>query len=152
MLATTWYQWFLFAHILAATAWVGGGLALIALSVAAKKSSPEQELSLVRLGTSIGGPFFGFAGLALIGFGIALVENGHWGYDTFFVEFGFGAWAFSALVGIFYYESERKRMDAAEARGDGAEVRRLLDRFHWVGRLDGLVLIVAIFVMAAKPF
>jgi uncharacterized membrane protein len=104
MIAITWYQWFLFAHILAAAAWVGGGLVLAALAIAAKRQSdPAQELTLVRLGGKIGGPFFGAAGLLLIAFGIALVENGHWGYDTFFVQFGFAAWAFSTLTGAGYY-------------------------------------------------
>jgi uncharacterized membrane protein len=153
MLAITWYQWFLFAHVLAAAAWAGGGLVLVALSIAARRQSdPTQELALVRLGGKIGGPFFGFAGLALIGFGIALVQNGHWHYDRFFVEFGFGAWAFSTVTGIVYYGLEQKGLDAAAERGDTAEVRRMLERYYWVGRLDTLVLVAAIFVMATKPF
>ncbi|HKP19240.1 MAG TPA: hypothetical protein VJT84_12225 [Gaiellaceae bacterium] len=153
-LAITWYQWFLFAHILAAAAWAGGALALGALAIAARRAAgTPQELELVRLAGKIGGPFFGVAGLALIGFGIALVENGNWGYDKFFVQFGFGAWAFSTLVGIFYYGREQKGIEATLARGaDDPEVRRRLNRYYLVGRLDALVLVVAVFVMATKPW
>jgi hypothetical protein len=153
-LAVTWYQWFLFAHILAAAAWVGGGLCLVALAIAARKQSdPAQELALVRLGGKVGGPLFGFAGLALIGFGIALVQNGHWHYDKFFVDFGFGAWAFSTLVGIFYYGPAQKKIDAAAERGfDDPELRMRLDRYYLVGRLDTLILAAAVFVMTAKPW
>jgi hypothetical protein len=153
ILAITGYQWFLFLHILAAAAWVGGGLLLGALSIAARnRSDPAQELALVRLGGKIGGPFFGAFGFVLLGFGIALVERGNWSYDRFFVQFGFGAWAFSALTGIFYYGWEQKGLDAAAARGDSSEVRRRLERYYWVGRLDGLVLVAAVFVMTAKPW
>lgn len=149
--AITWYQWFLFLHILAAAAWVGGALALVALSVAARaQRDPAQELALVRLGGKIGGPLFGFAGLALIGFGIGLVENGNWGYDHFFVQFGFGAWAFSTLTGIFYYQTEQRGLDAATERGDDADVRRRLNRYYRVGRLDTAVLAAGVFVMTTK--
>ncbi len=152
-LAITWYQWFLFAHILAAAAWVGGGLLLLALAIAARAQSDRaQELALVRLGGTIGGPFFGTAGLVLLAFGFGLVENGHWGYDRFFVQFGFGAWAFSTLTGIFYYGTEQKGIDAAAERGDDVEVARRLGRYYLVGRIDSLVLIAAIFVMSTKPW
>ena len=80
MLGIAAYQWYLFAHILAAAFWVGGGACLAALAIAARRqSNRDNELVLVRLGTAIGGPFFGASGLVLLGFGIALVENGNWG-------------------------------------------------------------------------
>ena len=37
-------------------------------------------------------------------------------------------------------------------RGDAAELRRRLERYYWAGRLDGLVLVAALFVMTTKPF
>jgi uncharacterized membrane protein len=151
--AITWYQWFLFAHILAASAMVGGALALFALSIAARaQRDPAQEIAFLRLAGKIGGPLFGSAGFALIGFGIALVENGDWGYDHFFITFGFGIWALSTLLGIVFYGSQQKRIDAALERGEDAAVRRQLDRYYWVGRLDLLGLVSAVFVMATKPF
>jgi hypothetical protein len=55
-------------------------------------------------------------------------------------------------VGIFYYGPEQQRIDAALGRGDEAAVSRLLDRFHRVGQIDSLVLVVAVFVMTAKPW
>jgi uncharacterized membrane protein len=152
VLAATWYQWFLFFHLLAVAMWVGGGLLLTVLVFVARRGGREQELTLVKLGTSIGGPFFGLAGLALLGFGIALVQNGHWHWNTFFVIWGLAAWAFSAVVGIFYYGPEQQRIEAALARGDETAVRRFLDRFHLVGKADSLVLVVTIFVMTAKPW
>jgi uncharacterized membrane protein len=153
MLAITSYQWFLFAHILAAATWVGGGLVLVALSLAARRQTDQAgEIALVRLAGSIGGPFFGSAALVLIGFGIALVEKGHWGYDKAFITWGFVVWGFSTVTGIFYYGRAQKGIEAAAGRGDDAEVRRRLDRYYLVSRLDALVLVSAVFAMAAKPF
>lgn len=153
MLAIAAYQWYLFFHILAAAAWVGGGLALAALAIAARKQDdPAQELALVRLGGKIGGPFFGVSGLVLLGFGFALVAEGDWDWGEAFVIWGFAAWAFSLLTGIFYYGMEQRGLDAAAERGDDAEVRRRLNRYYMVGRIDSLVLVSAVFAMSAKPF
>src|SRR6185312_5967331 len=101
ILAITAYQWYLFFHILAAALWVGGGAGLAALAIAARKQSdPAQELVLIRLSGKIGGPFFGTSGLVLLAFGIALVQKGHWGWDTAFVIWGLAAFAFSLVTGI----------------------------------------------------
>jgi uncharacterized membrane protein len=153
MLAITWYQWFLFFHILGAIVMVGGALTLFALAIAARKTSdPAHELALIRLAGKIGGPFFGISGFALLGFGIGLVENGNWGYDHVFIEWGFAVWAFSTLLGIVFYSRQEKRLDAAEAKGGAAALRRQLDRYYWVGRVDALSLVSAVFVMATKPW
>ena len=44
------------------------------------------------------------------------------------------------------------KLRQAATRGDGSEVRRRLERYYWVGRLDGLVLVAAFFVMTTKPW
>jgi uncharacterized membrane protein len=153
MLAVTSYHWFLFAHVLAAAAWLGGGLLLVALSLAARRQSDQAgEIALVRLAGTIGGPFFGTAGLVLIGFGIALVEKGNWSYDKAFITWGFVVWGVSTVTGIFFYGREQKAIEAAAGRGDDAEVRRRLNRYYLVGRLDALVLASAVFAMTAKPW
>ena len=57
------------------------------------------------------------------------------------------------LVGMLYYSRELKGLAAANERGpDDPEVRMRLTRFYRVGALDSLVLIVAVFVMSAKPW
>ena len=63
-----------------------------------------------------------------------------------------GIWAFSTLLGIAFYGRQQKRIDAALERGDDAAVRRHLDRYYWVSRLDVFGLVSAVFVMATKPF
>jgi uncharacterized membrane protein len=152
-LAITSYQWFLFAHILAAAFWVGGGACLAALAIAARRQSNlDSELALVRLGTAIGGPFFGASGLVLFGFGIALVEKGNWGWDQAFVIWGLCAWAFSTFTGIVFYGLQQRRIDKALAHGDDGAVRRALDVYYRVGRVDVLVLVSAVFAMSTKPW
>lgn len=153
MLAITSYQWYLFVHILAAALWVGGGACLAALAIAARRQTDQaQEVAFVRLGGSIGGPFFGTAGLILLGFGIALVQKGNWGWDEAFVIWGLCAFAFSMVTGIAFYGMQLKRIERALERGNQDDVRRALDVYYRVGRIDTLVLVSAVFAMSAKPF
>ena len=154
MLALTWYEWFKAGHVLAAVAWVGGGFTLTALSFAARRQrDPEQEIDIVVLAGKLGGPVYGAASWILLGFGFALVQNGDWGYDRFFVQFGLAAWVFSTVIGIFYYSREVKGLEAAAARGaDDPEARMRLNRYYRVGTIDSAVLLAAISVMSAKPW
>lgn len=154
MLAITTYQWYLSAHIIAAVLWVGGGATISFLSMFARRQQETaKEVDFALLAGKVGGPVYGLSALVLLGFGFALVENGNWGYDRFFVQFGLAAWLFSMVVGIFYYSRELKGLAAAYERGpEDIEVRMRLTRFYRVGALDSLVLITAVFVMAAKPW
>ena len=154
MLAITTYQWFLAAHVIAAVLWVGGGASICFLSMAARRQGETaKEVDFALLAGKIGGPVYGLSSFLLLGFGFALVENGNWGYDRFFVQFGLAAWLFSAVLGIFYYSRELKGLAAAYERGpEDLEVRMRLTRFYRVGALDVAVLIAAVFVMSAKPW
>ena len=154
MLAITTYQWLLAAHVIAAVLWVGGGATISFLSMFARRQGdPAKEVDFVRLAGQVGGPVYGLSAFVLLGFGFALVENGNWGYDRFFVQFGLAAWLFSAALGILYYSREIKGLTTAYERGpEDLEVRMRLTRFYRVGALDSLVLLGAVFVMSAKPW
>ncbi len=53
---------------------------------------------------------------------------------------------------MLYYSREVKGLEAAAVRGPSdPEVRMRLSRYYRVGTLDSLVLLAAVFVMAAKP-
>lgn len=154
MLAITTYQWYLAAHVIAAVLWVGGGATISFLSMFARRQAdPAKEVDFALLAGKVGGPVYGLSSFVLLGFGFALVENGNWGYDHFFVQYGLAVWLFSTVLGIFYYSRELKGIAAAFERGpDDPEVRMRLTRFYRVGALDSLVLVSAVFVMAAKPW
>jgi nicotinamide riboside transporter PnuC len=68
------------------------------------------------------------------------------------VIWGIVAFAFSLVTGIGYYAWEQKGLGEADASGDTAEVRRRLNRYYLVGRIDSLVLVSAVFAMTAKPW
>lgn len=129
---------------------------MLAPSVAARKQlNPVKEIDLLRLAGGIGGPVYGLSAFVLLGFGLGLVENGAspWSFDAFFVQYGLGAWLFSALVGLLYYDREFAGIEAAaERRPDDAEVRKRLRRYYRLGAFDSLVLVSAVFVMATKSF
>lgn len=153
MLAITSYQWYLFAHVLTAAFWVGGGACLAALALAAKRATDQEtELAFVRLGGKIGGPFFGTSGLVLLGFGIALVQKGNWDWSEAFVIWGLCAFAFSMFTGIAFYGMQLKRIERAAEHGNQEGMRKALNVYYRVGRIDTLVLISAVFAMTAKPW
>jgi uncharacterized membrane protein len=153
-LALTWYDWFKALHVIAASVWAGGGVTLFALGTAASRlRDPEKQLTLLRLSNVIGGPMFGISALVLLGFGIGLVENGNWGYDRFFVQWGIGAFAVSSLIGVLFYGAQTKKIEAAAERGlNDPEFQLRVRRYSRVGTLDMLLLMATMFVMTAKPF
>lgn len=68
------YDWLVFGHIVAAIAWVGGGLTMqIVGARLARAESPEAVAAFSRTAEWIGPRLFMPASLAVLGFGIALV-------------------------------------------------------------------------------
>ena len=115
-LALTWYQWFTAAHVLAAVLWVGGGTLLaIYAFMTAREDNPAEMASVARKAALIGQRLFTPLAFIVLGFGFGLVENGHWGYDQFFVIFSLAGWAASALIGMFFLGPEASKLGQADA-------------------------------------
>lgn len=73
-------------------------------------------------------------------------------FSEFFVSWGLAA--ILILFGLahgFFIPTTRKFVDAAEAGRDD-EVQALTARFNIVGSLAGLIVILTLYVMTAKPF
>lgn len=155
MLAIAAYEWFLAAHLLAAVVWVGGGATVQVLAVLATRSKQAEHMArFAREAELVGMRVFLPASLLVLGFGFALVEEGHWGYDQFFVQLGLAGSGASAAVGIFFLGPEAGRIaKAIEAHGvESPEAQGRLRRIFLVSRVELLVLLAVVFVMAAKPF
>jgi uncharacterized membrane protein len=153
VVAVTTYNWFLFFHILGAVVWLGGGMLLLVLSAIGLKSRDlERNVALMRWTTAIGGPFFGVAGLLIVGFGFALVEKGSWGYDEVFIQLGIAVWAASTLIGALYYNRAGRAVERVVAEGGVAAAAPRIRQYFLVGLLDSAMLLVALFFMTTKPF
>lgn len=150
----TLYGVLLFLHILGAAVWIGGEAAMIGLRAFAIRSDDRaRAVALVRdtdrLNNFVLSPAVG----ALLGAGIWLVLEGHWGFDRFFVIFGLAGFTASSLLGgIFTAPSGKALHKAAEQRGpDSPEVGSLLRRIQVGLALDLIILTAIVFVMATKP-
>jgi uncharacterized membrane protein len=150
----TWYDWFKAAHVLAALLWVGGGAYITLYAILTlRQDSPEEMASLARKAGLIGERVFTPLSFAVLGFGFGLVENGHWGYDKFFVQFALAAWGVSALTGMFFLGPEAKKLGQLMPvrPAEDPEVQYRIRRILTIVRLDVLLLLATVFVMTAKP-
>ncbi len=155
MVAVSGYEWFLVLHVLAAVVWAGGSFLLVVLGlIGLRARDAGRVLTVLRLSEPVEGPVFGAAALVLAGFGFALVEQGNWGYDDFFIQYGIAAWAVSAAVDLFYCSRAEKAIEElVEEHGPEAPaVAARARQYFLVGTLDALLLLSAVFVMTVKPF
>jgi uncharacterized membrane protein len=154
-LALTWYQWFKAAHVLAAVLWVGGGSLLTLYAILTlRQRDPVELASFAGKAALIGERFFTPLSFVVLGFGFGLVENGNWGYGSFFVQFSLAAWAVSALLGMLFLGPEAGRLGRLlpERGPEDPEVQYRIRRILLAVRLDVALLLATVFVMTTKPF
>jgi hypothetical protein len=89
VLAITWYEWYLAAHVIAAVLWVGGGAMLLLLAILTRRENdPVRLAKLAGQVAWLGVRYFAPLSLITVAFGFGLVERGDLGYDQFFIRFG----------------------------------------------------------------
>ena len=105
------------------------------------------------MGAWIGTRVYTPALFAAFGLGVALVEKGHWGWSTFWIDFGIAGWGIAATVGVGFVGPELGRIDRAAATygPDSPEVAHRVKRLFTVFRFDTALLILIVADMAAKP-
>jgi uncharacterized membrane protein len=148
------YQVYLALHIVAIVLWVGGDLTLTTLGIVFERRSDGETLAaLGKMGAWIGTRVYTPALFAAFALGVALVEKGNWGWNTFWIDFAIVGWGIAAVVGVGFVGPELGRIDrAAQASGpDSAEVARRVKRLFTVFRFDTALLVLIVVDMAAKP-
>ena len=155
ILALTWYQWFKAGHVLAAVLWVGGGAMLTLYAILTlRQNTPAEMASFARKVGLIGERVFTPLSFAVLGLGFGLVENGHLGYNHFFVVYSLAAWGASTLLGITFLGPESARLGKliSTRPPEDPEVQDRIRRILAVARVDVVLLLSVVFVMTAKPF
>lgn len=148
------YQIYLALHMIAIVIWVGGDLTLTTLGIVFERRADGETLAaLGRMGAWIGTRVYTPALFAALGLGIALVEKGHWGWSTFWIDFGIAGWGIAAVVGVGFVGPELGRIDrdAATYGPDSPEVARRVKRLFTIFRFDTALLVLIVVDMAAKP-
>ena len=150
-----WYPVFKWAHVTLAVFWVGGGLTLTILGLRAERSDDPREIAtLAGQAGFVGEKLFAPAGGLVLLLGIAMVINGHIGWNHFWVIAGLVGYAATFVTGIAVLSPLAKKVHAAvEARGpEHPESIALIKRILLVARVDVAVLLLVVADMVTKPF
>ena len=150
-----WYAIFRVVHVVLAVFWVGGGLVLTALGLRAERSDDPREMAtLARQAAFVGEKLFAPAGMLVLLMGIALVINGHLGWDHFWVIAGLIGYAASFVTGFFVLSPLAKTVDAllASHGPEAPETRAAIQRILLIARVDMAVLLLVVADMTVKPF
>lgn len=141
-------------HVLFAVLWVGGGILIIALAIAAQRANDDDALfTVARQAEWAANRIFVPSSFAVLGFGIAAGVNAGWDFGSFWLVAGLIGWALSAFVGIVLITPRVKRLGAVTPdRYSDPEVRRRVVEIMTIARFDSVILLLVVLDMAAKPF
>jgi len=148
------YQVYKALHVIAIVVWVGGDITLTTLGIVFERRRDGETLAaLGKMGAWIGTRIYTPALFAALAFGVALIQKGNLGWNTFYIDFALVGWAIAATVGVGFVGPELGRIDkAAQEHGpESAEVGRRVKRLFTVFRFDTALLILIVLDMTAKP-
>jgi uncharacterized membrane protein len=149
----TWYETFLWLHITGAALWVGGDAMIQAFAYRILRADDAPRLAgfardVEWTGLRVVMP----ASMVLLATGVGLVVNGNWDWSEPFVSVGLLVWLVSAGVGAGFLGPESGRISKlVDAEGpDSAEAQRRIRRILLFSRLELVLLLIVVFMMAVK--
>jgi len=152
---SNWYSVFRVVHIVLGVFWVGGGLTLTILGLrAVSLDDPAEIATLARQAAFVGEKLFAPAGLVVLLMGIAMVINGHLGWDHFWVIAALIGYAATFATGVGVLSPLAKKVDVliTEQGAEAAETQAAIQKILLVARVDVAVLLLVVIDMVAKPF
>ena len=150
-----WYAIFRVVHVVLAVFWVGGGLTLTILGLRAERlDDPVEMATLARQAAFVGEKLFAPTGLVVLLMGIALVINGHLGWDHFWVIAALVGYAATFVTGIAVLSPLAKKVDVllTEKGPEAPETVAAIQKILLVARVDTAVLLLVVADMVTKPF
>lgn len=141
-------------HVIAIVIWVGGDVTLTTLGIVFERRGDGETLAaLGKLGSWIGVHVYTPAAFAVFAFGVALIEQGGWGWGLLWIDLALAGWAIATAVGVLFVGPELGRIDRAAAHHgpESEEVGRRVRRLFTVFRFDTVILILVVLDMTAKP-
>ena len=153
--ASDWYAVFKTVHVLLAVVWVGGGVVLTILAVAAdRRNDPHEVATIARQAVFVGEKIFAPAGLAVFLMGIAMMLNTDWGWGRFWVVAGLIGYAATFVNGLVVLTPLAKQVSALldEKGAEAPETQAAIARILLIARIDVAVLLLVVADMITKPF
>ena len=147
------YDWLLFAHILAAMVWVGGAVLLGVLAIRVVRDGEQGAVARFVAGMRVIGPLvLAPATIAVVGFGVWLVlDSSAWDFGQFWIQLALALFAAAFVIGAAHQSRTAIAAERAADRGDHDEARRQLVRWSWGYWAIVALLVVATWDMTTKP-
>jgi uncharacterized membrane protein len=148
------YSVFKALHVVAIVIWVGGDVTLTTLGIVFERRGDSETLAaLGKLGAWIGVHVYTPAAFAVFAFGVALIEQGGFGWGLLWIDLALAGWALATGIGVLYVGPELGRIDRAaiEHGPESEEVARRVARLFTVFRFDTVLLILVVLDMTVKP-
>jgi uncharacterized membrane protein len=149
----TWYEFWLFLHILAAMVWIGAATAIQVFGILTKRATDPAKSAFFAQNVSftINRVLLPTA-LVVLAAGIGLVEEGNWDWSEPFVLWGLILWAAVALVAFgFLGRAIGSAAARLAAEGPSPALALRLRNLTWLSRVLLLTLVVIVFLMTVKP-
>jgi uncharacterized membrane protein len=146
----TLYQGLLFAHVVAAIVWVGGGTMLQFVALRAKTRGAEGMLAYGSDMEWIGKNVLTPAALAVLVFGVAMVVDA-WSFRYDWVVIALVLYTVAFGTAMTYFGHESAQAKAAMAAGRHDEAFRRVARLTAASRIELAMLYLIVFDMFFKP-
>jgi uncharacterized membrane protein len=149
----TWFELWLFLHVMGAITWIGGAIAIQVFGILTKRAADPAKTAFLLGNVSwlVMRVFLPAALLVLVA-GIGLVETGFWDWDEPFVRWGLVLWALVSVVAFGYLGRAIGRA-ASRLATDGPSPPLMLTirNLVWTSRALLALLVVIVFLMTVKP-
>lgn len=151
----SWYELFLFVHVIMAVIWVGGGFVVQVLAILVRRSGdPVRVAGFAGDAEQVGMKLFTPASLVLFlsALGLMLVDGSPWEWGDPFVSVGLLVWLVSSLAGALYLgPTAGKIKREVDANGfDSPRAQQLIGSVFRYQRIELVLLFIAVFMMTVK--
>ena len=149
----TWYELWLFLHVLAAIVWIGGATAIQVFGILTKRAADPAKTAFFARNVSFTVMWVLLpASLLVLAAGIGLTENGGWDWSEPFISWGLALWAVVSLVAFGYLGRAIGKAGARlAADGPSPALGLRLRNLVWLSRALLAILVVIVFLMTVKP-
>jgi uncharacterized membrane protein len=149
----TWYELWLFLHVVGAILWAGGAALVQAFGILTQRAGdPAQSMAFGRNVAWAGTWIFMPSSALVLVTGVLLTEDGNWPWGEPFVWLGLVGWALVSGSGFGYVAPSMKRLSRQmAAEGPSPELLARVRSIVLTARVLVLVLFVIVFLMVVKP-
>jgi uncharacterized membrane protein len=149
----TWYEFWLFLHVLGAVVWVGGATAMQVFGILTKRAADPAKSAFFASNASFTVlSVFLPASLLVIVSGIGLAETGNWDWGEPFIVWGLVLWAIVSLVAFGFLGRAMGRAGTQlAAEGPSPALGLRMRNLVWLSRGLLAVLVLIVFLMTVKP-